>query len=70
MLYIKQNNEFIPISTRNTNLFKFCGGCHQYLPVKQFYKNRTTKDGFNNECTECAKKRGKENYRRKCLATR
>ena len=62
MLYIKQNNEYIPISTRNANLFKFCGSCHQYLPVKQFYKNKTNKDGFNNECKECAIKRAKEYY--------
>lgn len=64
MLYIKQSNEYIPISIRNANLFKFCGSCHQYLSIKQFYKNRTTKDGFNNECRECAIKRAKEHYER------
>ena len=70
MLYYKMKNEYIPLNKFNEHLYAFCGGCHQFLHISQFAKNKTNPTGYHTECIECANKRAKEYYRRKCLATR
>lgn len=40
---------------------KKCSTCGQYKSIKEFYKNRSTKDGYDYECKECEKKRKNEN---------
>lgn len=34
---------------------KVCYKCGRELPLSEFYKNRTTKDGLQRECKECRK---------------
>lgn len=36
---------------------KKCNGCNQELPVKNFSKNKNSKDGLSYYCRECAKKK-------------
>lgn len=39
---------------------KRCSKCKQSKPISEFYKNRSTKDGLDNECKICRSKRLKE----------
>jgi 5-methylcytosine-specific restriction endonuclease McrA len=38
---------------------KTCNSCNTSKPVNEFYKNRTTKDGYEIICKECNKLKGK-----------
>ncbi len=33
--------------------FKICCHCKIERPITQFYKNRTTRDGYQPECSQC-----------------
>ena len=33
--------------------FKICSSCKQQLPLNSFFKNRCTKDGYQNACNKC-----------------
>ena len=35
---------------------KVCNGCKKELPIKDFTKNKNTKDGYSYYCRECSKK--------------
>lgn len=34
---------------------KICCSCKQELPLDNFYRNRSSKDGYSAECKECRK---------------
>lgn len=36
-------------------MIKNCGKCNQELPTENFYRNRSTKDGFSHYCKDCYK---------------
>ena len=36
------------------NLEKFCYDCKKNLPLGEFFKNRTTKDGYQSICKNCS----------------
>lgn len=40
---------------------KVCPKCGRELPVSDFYRNRSTKDGLDYCCKECARKARREN---------
>ena len=39
---------------------KICIVCHKKLPITEFYKAKSMKSGYRNECKECTQKRKKE----------
>ena len=43
---------------------KHCSKCFEVLPMndKNFYKRRTSKDGFRNDCIKCSKDQKKQYY--------
>ena len=41
---------------------KVCTGCQQMLPFTAFSKNKAKKDGLDNKCRECTKKKNQEQY--------
>lgn len=41
---------------------KLCGDCGRELPLEQFNKNKTKKDGLQTKCRECSKKYYKNYY--------
>lgn len=41
---------------------KKCIKCGRELPLDEFYTNKGTKDGHQNECKECTRERSKHNY--------
>src|SRR5215472_2827087 len=38
---------------KNTETHKFCPRCHVMKPRTEFYKDRSTSDGFNARCKSC-----------------
>jgi hypothetical protein len=45
-----------------TTKTKRCCRCKQELPVTEFHKDRTKKDGLNGMCKECTKRQNKKYY--------
>lgn len=41
---------------------KICSKCHQILPCDEFRRNRSTKDGYHNQCKTCLKLSQKAYY--------
>ena len=41
---------------------KRCWSCGKDKPLEDFYKNKSSKDGYAHECKDCAKFRVKEYY--------
>lgn len=44
---------------------KTCSSCGRLLPLSDFYKSARTKDGHENYCKECRKKRNAINYKKR-----
>lgn len=42
--------------------FKRCSRCGKILPLSEFYKRKSSKDGLQNNCKDCAKAVRKEHY--------
>lgn len=34
---------------------KWCNTCESHLPLSEFYKSKTTRDGYRNRCIECTR---------------
>jgi hypothetical protein len=45
--------------------FKICSHCRKDLPVSEYHKNKTTHDGFGNECKDCLSEIRKRNREKK-----
>lgn len=41
---------------------KICIKCGAELPLSEFYKHKSMKDGHSNKCKECTKKAARENW--------
>src|SRR5580658_7213364 len=44
---------------------KRCSSCTHFLSVEQFDKNRRSKDGFQNNCSECRRQYHRKYYQRR-----
>lgn len=44
---------------------KRCSGCHQELPLSEFWKNKTSPDGLQAYCKACSKARTKRHQKEK-----
>ena len=42
--------------------FKRCSKCGEIKPISEFYKRKSSKDGLQNNCKDCAKAVRKEHY--------
>ena len=42
--------------------FKICSKCGEIKPISEFYKRKSSKDGLQNNCKDCAKAVRKEHY--------
>ena len=47
---------------KNNQLLKICSSCKQELEIIHFNKNKSSKDGLNNQCKECFKISAKKCY--------
>lgn len=45
--------------------YKMCSKCRKFMPVSEFYRNRTLKDGVSNYCKICKYDYMKEYYLKK-----
>ena len=41
------------METNGEMRMKKCSKCGRELPISEFYRNRTTKDGYTDRCKEC-----------------
>lgn len=48
-------NDTKPKKTKNMPEFKKCNTCGRELPLDQFSKSNTSKDGYKHKCKECMK---------------
>jgi len=46
-------------------LTKVCARCHRELPITEFHRNRTRKDGYQRECKECQRELSQALYKKK-----
>lgn len=44
---------------------KVCSRCHRELPLDQFSKNRTRKDGYQRECKDCQRELSQSLYKKR-----
>lgn len=42
--------------------YKRCGCCHKLLPIYEFHKDKSRKDGLSNSCKECTKEKNHKTY--------
>jgi len=42
---------------------KYCSGCNQTKPLNEFYKSRSTSDGYTYRCGECMKEYARQRRR-------
>lgn len=46
-------------------LLKVCTSCHRELPLSEFNRNHTRKDGYQDQCRQCQSEAAADWYRRK-----
>lgn len=58
------------VAIAGTEERKFCNSCREKVPVRLFYGSRDAKDGRDDRCSFCERKRAREGQRRRRAAKR
>ena len=62
--YLMQKDCFVPMSAEDAPdvVTKVCNRCHRSLPITEFSRKSSTKDGYQFQCKECQGEMARELY--------
>ena len=63
--YLMQKDCHEPVEGSSDELTKVCNRCHRSLPLTEFHRNHTRKDGYQCQCKECQRELAQNLYSRR-----
>ena len=63
--YLMQKDCHEPVEGSSDELTKVCNRCHSSLPLTEFHRNHTRKDGYQCQCKECQRDLAQNLYSRR-----
>ena len=63
--YLMQKDCHEPVEGSSDELTKVCNRCHSSLPLTEFHRNHTRKDGYQCQCKECQRELAQNLYSRR-----
>ena len=62
---LMQKDCFVPMDEQPDTVTKVCNRCHRILPVSEFNRKASTKDGYQFQCKECQAEMARQLYQRR-----
>lgn len=63
--YLMQKDCHEPVEGSSDELTKVCNRCHRQLPLTEFHRNHTRKDGYQCQCKDCQRELSQDLYSRR-----
>ena len=63
--YLMQKDCHEPVEGSSDELTKVCNRCHRSLPLTEFHRNHTRKDGYQCQCKDCQRELSQDLYSRR-----